>query len=264
MPTPTAPLLSPYTAPSSSQKSLTLVTSVLGATSNWLILRFLCDALALPANSGLGDGSLEGRRNIRTNSKAKVVLVSFLRSWEFWKGEAKRLVSIYIYIYHICYPVSYVLTFRCQGLDLARISNEGNFVFIDGLTELFSVEVPSPTSPAGSGLPASQRAPIHHASTRTPTQATARPAASGAQQRSTEPQKLHWTRNGGLRTLENDITSSMTKISTDDSGHQADSETILVIDQPDLLLAATGPSMSAGAAEVSDFIMGLREVRSNF
>lgn len=67
--------------------SLTLVSSILGATSNWLVLRFLHAALSSPSpNVAFGSDEHNG-------TKKKVVLVSFMRSYEFWRAEAKRLVS---------------------------------------------------------------------------------------------------------------------------------------------------------------------------
>jgi elongator complex protein 6 len=84
---PLPPLLAPYLS-TQPESSLTLVSSILGATSNWLVLRFLHAALSNPSNNasiGLED-SPDGK-------KKKVVFVSFLRGWEFWKAEAKRLVS---------------------------------------------------------------------------------------------------------------------------------------------------------------------------
>jgi len=85
---PLPPLLTPYLS-TQPESSLTLISSILGATSNWLVLRFLYASLSTSPNfnSSLG---LEDRRN----GPKKVVLVSFLRGWEFWKAEAKRLVSI--------------------------------------------------------------------------------------------------------------------------------------------------------------------------
>lgn len=35
---------------------------------------------------------------------------------------------------------------------------------------------------------------------------------------------------------------------------------LLIVDQPDLLLAATGPKMGVGAMEMSEMILGLRHV----
>jgi elongator complex protein 6 len=88
MPTqpPLPPLLTPYIS-SLSPSSLTVVSSVLGATGNWLILRYLHAALSTSSDPHVGqftDGDAAKKR--------KVVLVSFLRGWEFWRSEAKRLV----------------------------------------------------------------------------------------------------------------------------------------------------------------------------
>ncbi|KAL2042949.1 hypothetical protein N7G274_004007 [Stereocaulon virgatum] len=79
---PIPPLLSPYlsTAPSA---SLTLLTSTLGATSNWLILRFICAALK---NTSSEDGSTKG-----DNEATTVVLVSWLRDATFWKDGGRKL-----------------------------------------------------------------------------------------------------------------------------------------------------------------------------
>lgn len=83
------PLLAPYLS-SLPQSSLTLVSSILGATSNWLVLRFLYAALSTSSNQNAAS-ELEGVQN---GAKRKVVFVSFMRSFEFWKSEAKRLVCI--------------------------------------------------------------------------------------------------------------------------------------------------------------------------
>ena len=86
------PLLEPYVS-SLSPSSLTLASSVLGATGNWLVLRFLYAALNhYPSSGSTAIGSdLKKRR--------KVVLVSFLRDWEFWKTEAKRLVGALFFFF---------------------------------------------------------------------------------------------------------------------------------------------------------------------
>lgn len=102
---PLPPLLTPYLS-TQPESSLTLVSSILGATSNWLVLRFLHAALAGSPGSNV---SL-GLDDLHNGTKKKVVLVSFLRGWEFWRAEAKRLVSIIhvlILIFFsiaICYP----------------------------------------------------------------------------------------------------------------------------------------------------------------
>lgn len=87
---PLPPLLAPYVS-SLPQSSLTVLSSVLGATGNWLVLRFLYAALSAPSNSETAFG-LNGSEGVKNR---KVVLVSFLRGWEFWRSEAKRLVSFY-------------------------------------------------------------------------------------------------------------------------------------------------------------------------
>lgn len=78
------PLLEPYLA-LPPEASLILITSVLGASSNWLVLRFLHTALISP------DASSE----IQGEDEAKVVLVSFMRDLTFWKENAKRLVGLF-------------------------------------------------------------------------------------------------------------------------------------------------------------------------
>lgn len=96
MPTPAIPLLLPYTAPQPAG-SLTLCTSVLGATSSWLVLRLICDTL-YETDTGLSSELREGRSAVNAagtrNLSKKVVLVSFLRRWDFWKAEARRIVCI--------------------------------------------------------------------------------------------------------------------------------------------------------------------------
>lgn len=68
------PLLEPYLA-LPQEASLILLTSVLGASTNWLALRFLHSALASPEDEDV-----------------KVVFVSFMRDLAFWKDGSKRLV----------------------------------------------------------------------------------------------------------------------------------------------------------------------------
>lgn len=90
-------LLVPYVAPPPGS-SLSLVTSVLSATGNWLVLRILFAALSTSRNgvaSGIGLQSGDSAGEFGGNGK-KVVLLSFLRGWDFWRSEAKRLVSALI------------------------------------------------------------------------------------------------------------------------------------------------------------------------
>jgi elongator complex protein 6 len=76
------PLLEPYLS-LPPEASIILLTSVLGASSNWLVLRFLHTALISP----------DFPSEIQGEDEAKVVLVSFMRDIAFWKENAKRLVG---------------------------------------------------------------------------------------------------------------------------------------------------------------------------
>jgi len=84
-------LLEPYLPLPAS--SLTLLTSVLGATTNWLLLRYLAQHLARPARGSDDEDHDEdevgGKR--RGGDKA-IVFVSFMRDYAFWKEGAARLV----------------------------------------------------------------------------------------------------------------------------------------------------------------------------
>ncbi|PYH98791.1 hypothetical protein BO71DRAFT_480089 [Aspergillus ellipticus CBS 707.79] len=251
MPTqpPLPPLLTPYVS-SLPPSSLTVLSSVLGATGNWLVLRFLHAALGQPSTS---DAAL-GFSETNNGKKRKVVLVSFLRGWEFWRTEAKRL-----------------------GLDLARLTDKRQFAFIDGLSELFSVPTATPTQTSPSHNPQLRGAvpprtvlPLRPQPGPVPArgpQPAPRPVATAPNtptSREIGPVKrLHLSGNGNaaLDALEKDITAvinDLKKSMTTGDG-QEETEVLLVIDQPDLLLAATGPGRGIGATEMGDWVMGLQQ-----
>ncbi|KAL4821041.1 hypothetical protein BDW67DRAFT_76717 [Aspergillus spinulosporus] len=233
-------LLTPYVS-YPPRSSLTTVSSVLGATGNWLVLRFLSAALT-DAGSGF--------RGLEEDRKRKVVLVSFLRGWEFWRSEAKRL-----------------------GVDLARLTEKRQFAFVDGLSELFS----APAASTPSSLQQSQ-----HFGTGTTPRATlpVRPRPGQAPLRQPLPQtasfdvppqsvketgpvkRLHLSGNGiaALDALEKDVTTVIDQLKARPGEDEEESEVLLVVDQPDLLLAATGPSKGIGATEMVEWIMGLQQV----
>lgn len=86
------PLLEPYLS-LPPEASLLLLTGVLNATPHWLTTRVLRGAY--------GDSSRNQTRNpprgqdvegqgIGADDDVAVVFVSWLRTWEFWKGEARR------------------------------------------------------------------------------------------------------------------------------------------------------------------------------
>ncbi|KAM0356034.1 hypothetical protein ACHAPU_000427 [Fusarium lateritium] len=94
-------LLEPFLA-LPSEGSLGLVTGVLGASSNWLLLRHVYSYLR---------GTADGDENIKDTG---VVLVSFMRDGAFWKEASTKL-----------------------GLDLDALNRAGRFMYVDGLTGLY-------------------------------------------------------------------------------------------------------------------------------
>lgn len=75
--------------------------------------------------------------------------------------------------------------------------------------------------------------------------------------------RLHLSGNGNaaLDALEKDIAAVINDLKSSTSGdEQEEPEVLLVLDQPDLLLAATGPSRGIGATEMGDWVMGLQQV----
>ncbi|CAL8576224.1 hypothetical protein XPA_002115 [Xanthoria parietina] len=71
------PLLWSHLQPASSKGSLGLVTSVLGASANWILLRQIYAALKVPSDQPV--------------EATAVILVSWLRGLEVWKDGARRL-----------------------------------------------------------------------------------------------------------------------------------------------------------------------------
>ncbi|KAL2758470.1 hypothetical protein ACRALDRAFT_1068785 [Sodiomyces alcalophilus JCM 7366] len=104
------PLLEPYLGLPPECAHIVL-TNVLGATTNWLILRYLYSYLHKKSAPTSEDDEVEDGPPIN------VVLVSFMRDFAFWKEGAGKL-----------------------GLDLDSLVRAGRLVFVDGLTELFSFE----------------------------------------------------------------------------------------------------------------------------
>ncbi|KAM7205651.1 hypothetical protein V8F33_000977 [Rhypophila sp. PSN 637] len=133
-------LLDPYlrpteTTPSSTtdeaEPNLSIATSVLGASTNWLILRYLYAFLKQQPStqqqreSESPAGGSEEDEPTTTN----VILVSFLRDYSFWKENAGRI-----------------------GLDLDSLARAGRFGFVDGLgVDLFHYS-PPPFSEGGPGV----------------------------------------------------------------------------------------------------------------
>lgn len=69
------------------QGSLILLTGVVNASTNWLLLRFLL-------SSELSGAVQQPPSSVEvSHSVSRIVLVSFLRDWEFWRDGARRIVG---------------------------------------------------------------------------------------------------------------------------------------------------------------------------
>lgn len=154
-----------------------------------------------------------------------------------------------------------------QGIDLTRLAAEHKFVFMDGLTELFSHEssqAPAPTVLLGGRSPASHASHfIPTAKRQPPTSHHAAPVRQHGYQKPSGTTRLRWSKTGRLEAIERDVVSaidSLDSTSSDENRVPATDNVLLVIDQPDLLLAATGSSLGIGAQEIRDMIMNLRQV----
>lgn len=115
------PPLEPYLGLPESA-TLVLLTGILGASSNWLVLRYLRSLLRSPRRSPAGEGKGEGhsQREARDDD-VSVLFLSLLRDYAFWKEGASRL-----------------------GLDLESLRRKGQFAYVDGLGGLFATGSPAP------------------------------------------------------------------------------------------------------------------------
>ena len=68
--------------------SLTLLTSTLGTTTNWLVVRLVCAALR---TKSFGTG-LDIHRTQEGSSDQRIVLVSWLRDEAWWRESGRKIV----------------------------------------------------------------------------------------------------------------------------------------------------------------------------
>ncbi|PQE19255.1 hypothetical protein CJF32_00010965 [Rutstroemia sp. NJR-2017a WRK4] len=115
------PLLQPYLA-LPSESSLILLTSVLGASPNWLILRYI-HSLLLPSPSTSTSAENEGP------IEPKILFVSFLRDLNFWRENGRKI-----------------------GLDLDKLHQTSRLHFVDGLSGLHLPASAVPNPPYGTIL----------------------------------------------------------------------------------------------------------------
>ena len=77
---------------------------------------------------------------------------------------------------------------------------------------------------------------------------------------------MQWVENDGLAQLELDIVNAVNQLKThsnetQDGSQERDGDVLLIIDQPDFLLSATGPDNGVGPTVMVTWILGLRGVR---
>ncbi|KAI0972020.1 hypothetical protein F4678DRAFT_66612 [Xylaria arbuscula] len=191
------PLLEPYLH-LPHETSLILLSGVLGSSTNWLVHRYLYSLLASqsPSSFRRQDEIPDQSAGAELQQHTSVVFVSFLRDYAFWRDGSKRL-----------------------GLDLDVASKKGSFIFVDGLTGLFT--------------PSSDH---------------------GRRQSATDTL-------GGKRILLAATTEHLRQALEDAVSHSQvlnpGTQTVLVIDQPDILLATAGDTMSGQGLRST--ILGLRE-----
>ncbi|KAK8073890.1 hypothetical protein PG994_004789 [Apiospora phragmitis] len=191
----TPPLLEPYLG-LPPEASLIVLTGVLGASTNWLVQRYLCRFLAstsaADSNAQRAAVGEEGESSPDDGDSVSVVLVSFLRDYAFWKEGAGRI-----------------------GVDLDASSKKGKFVFVDGLSRLFS----GGTAHGGASVDASGKV----------------------------------LSDSTLHELRKQVTGVVTQLRQQSQS----SKIVLILDSPDLLLAAAGKAMTGAALQ--DLLLDIRE-----
>ncbi|KAG8167407.1 hypothetical protein KVR01_003096 [Diaporthe batatas] len=191
------PLLESYLSlpPETSQ---IVLTGILGASTNWLTVRYLYSLLR-PATAAArldGDGDAEG-----AGEDVKVLLVSFMRDYPFWKEGAGRL-----------------------GLNLDTLAARGRFLFVDGLSRLFL------GGRNGTAAPPHGRGP-------------------GRQQ---EQHQLYLD-SPRLADAARVLGTAVEKLQA------GGGKVVLVMDQPDVLLAAASPADGVTGTAWKDVVLGLRQ-----
>ncbi|KAG9852530.1 hypothetical protein KCU98_g3453, partial [Aureobasidium melanogenum] len=243
----TPPLLEPYLR-LPSQGSQLLLTGVLDSSPQWLVTRLLRSAFTPSEETQSSE-----------EQDVTVVLVSWLRDYEFWRSEARR----------------------GAGIDLARLAQQDKFVFVDGLTHLFPVATsntataPSaiapptaqrtlpvrntPASPLPSrGGPLPSRGPIPSrggppAPTPSQPQQTQQPPQT--QSFPSQPSKTSYLKDASISSTHLVLTSTLQSLS---SAHPA-RKIHLILDAPTLLLStASTPS----ASSLSSLLLSLRSLVS--
>lgn len=218
------PLLESYLSlpPETSQ---IVLTGILGANTNWLVLRSLYSLLRPARPQTRRDGTTPtGEEDV------KVLLVSFMRDYAFWKDGAGRLVlapsppppSTFSSSHKLQFSLTHtVCTSQQQGLNLDTLTSQGRFYFVDGLSRLFL---------GGGGA-----------------------AAAGG--------------GGGHDHLESPRLADVARTLNAAAAHLEAArgtagKVVLVLDQPDVLLAAAAAEDGVTSTALRDVVLDLREVSS--
>ncbi|KAG8629124.1 hypothetical protein KVT40_002989 [Elsinoe batatas] len=216
---------------------LLLLTGVVNATPHWVTTRFLSRFLSQSAKRRPLEEEQHAAPDANDDSDdVAVVLVSWMRDFDFWKTDARR----------------------GAGLDLSRLAAEKRFAFVDGLSNLFTpsssaaeVKLSPSTQPRITSIP-SRLAPLPQRS----------PVPSRAPPSVTTPDKPQVTSSTisnipGLTHLTSPILTSIlaTIISAITSLQTPSRSVFLILDSPTLLLAAV-PDITPPT--LSSFILSLR------
>lgn len=241
----TPPLLEPYLRLPSPGSQL-LLTGVLDSTPNWLVTRLLRSAFTAPSETESSE-----------EQDVTVVLVSWLRDYEFWKNEVRR----------------------GAGIDLARLVQQDKFVFVDGLTKLFDVggaekaataapvapqpvqrSLPvrsTPASPLPSrGGPLPSRGPVPSRGPPVQAPAPSQPQAQPTTQAPAQPQassKTTYLKDASTTSTHKTLT---TLLSTLHASHP-NRKIHLILDSPTLLLSTTS---TPSASSLSSLLLSLRSL----
>lgn len=262
------------------EDSILLLTSTLGASANWLIIRFLCNVLS---NSGApaarrigGDGAGNESSSANEDAGMNVVLVSWMRDYEFWKQEARK----------------------GGGLDLEKLRREGRFAAVDGLGGLFVDQLQQPQQPQhdakSSSMPGTagrlpaQNSPLRAApspsrtgivpargpapSTSTAIQSpTATTTAMRRGANATPPSRdtatatdsgnasqkpgLFTLRSADLAHIKSTIHAAIAHLEASSSSPDTRRKTLVVLDNPDILLATSDAQIAASS--LTSLFLGL-------
>ncbi|KAK3336963.1 hypothetical protein B0T19DRAFT_411120 [Cercophora scortea] len=239
----TPPLLEPYLAGLPDEAALVVLTGILGASTNWLVLRYLHSFL----KQALGGDEDEDDETTTAEDEPSVLLVSFLRDYTFWKDSASRL-----------------------GLDLDALARRGRFSFVDGLRSALFVPSSSSSSFTTTSTTTTSTTPCNAIPDRgrptptptpTPPRPAPRPVVQAHQQKWKQPlthPSLVGVQSGLHSAVDELVRARAARAGTGTGTGGSNGKVILVIDQLDFLLAAAATS-SVTSLGLRELLLDLRE-----